>query len=82
MEAAVSIRRRLAQANPAAYEPVLARTLWAAMRFWVAADYRVAAVEHGRESLKLFAQLAEREPASFDACRLAVEAELGQLEQT
>lgn len=78
---AVTIRRRLAQANPAAYEPVLAGSLWTAMRCLAATDQPGQALSYGREALQRFAPLAAREPARFESHRQAVEEELRSLEQ-
>ncbi len=77
---AVNIRRRLAQANPAAYEPDLAGSLWTAMLCFAAAQQYQTALIHGREALQLFTRLAEREPARFQPSVQALQAELQKLE--
>ncbi|SCG39625.1 hypothetical protein GA0070623_0570 [Micromonospora rifamycinica] len=65
-EEAVSIRRRLAEANPAAYLPDLAMSLWA--YGWVCVNVKanfVEALEATTEAITIYGPLAEQLPAVF-----------------
>jgi tetratricopeptide (TPR) repeat protein len=63
---AVAIYRRLAEANPAAYLPDLARGLWGFASVRVAVGLELeAALAAVEESIELYQRLAEQLPAVF-----------------
>ena len=76
---AVSIRRRLALANPAAYEPDLAMSLGTAMQCFAAANEKEKAKAFGEAALALFTRLAAAQPKVFEGYKEAAQAELAAL---
>ena len=80
-EEAAQICRRLAQANPAAYEPDLAMSLWSVA--WICDRSRLAAnvgLGPGREAIALFTALSRRYPDVFSARLQAVVETVSRLE--
>jgi hypothetical protein len=66
-EEATAIRRRLAEANPDAYEPALATSLWATAWTLVQGPENLPlALETVAEAVEIFARLAAQEPAVFN----------------
>ncbi|MDT3400300.1 hypothetical protein RKE29_27425, partial [Streptomyces sp. B1866] len=66
IEEAVTIRRRLAAANPAAHEPDLATSLWVSANLRAGEDSELLrALRDVREAVVLFRTRAEQTPAVF-----------------
>ena len=63
---AVSIRRRLAQANPAAYEPNLAASLNNLASFVSELGDRQGALQPAQEAVSIYRRLAQANPAAYE----------------
>lgn len=71
----MAMLKKLAEADRASYLPALARSLWTAVyvRRTLGTD-RVAALAFCDEAIKLYRELADKEPEAFRDALAAVEA--------
>ena len=79
-EEAVTIRRRLAETNPAAYLPNLAQSLWSIGWICDVGSFDDAAgIAATEEAVALFAVLARSQPAAYSEYQAAAAATLARL---